>query len=159
MSVHGEVHSYSVPLWIGLAATDLWAGLKESRQTADGLTVYLGVVPAAIVRGHAKAHVETKMHGGTPLANSHSIHLVAAVFNSANGIRRSDVRVIARIHGRGNKRWAVPPTSMRINGANSFGGYTSLGQNDDVMISIDVFPANRSPLSRPTTLQFQFNHD
>lgn len=144
---------------IGLATTASWAGLREGSQTADGLTVYLGVVPAAIVRGHAKAHVETKMHGGTPLANPHSVHLVAAVFNSANGVRRSDVRVIARIHGRGNKRWAVPLTAMRINGANSFGGYTSLGRNEDVVISIDVFPANRSARSQPTTMQFQFTHD
>lgn len=144
---------------LGLIAAPAWAGLRDGTQTVDGLTVYLGVVPAAITRGHAPAHVEAKMHGGAPAATGHNLHIVAAIFDSASGTRRTDVRVLARFHGRGTKRWTIPLTSMTINGAKTFGGYTSLGQQEDVMISIDVFPANRSPRSRPTTLQFEFTHD
>ena len=144
---------------IGLATTASWAGLREGSQTADGLTVYLGIVPAAIVRGHAKAHVETKMHGGVPAASLNNVHIVAAVFDAASGTRQTDLRVVARLHGRGTKRWTIPLTSMTINGAKTFGGYTSLGQEEEVMISIDVLRPSRTLHKRTTTLQFEYSND
>ena len=142
-----------------LTAAPVWAGLQNGSQTVDGLTVYLGVVPAAISRGHAPAHVEAKMHGGPPPASLHDVHLVAAVFDASSGARRTDVRVMARIHGRGIKRRTVPLTLMTINGAKTFGGYTGLGSDEDVMISVDVIRPNRTPRTRTTTMQFQYTHD
>jgi hypothetical protein len=36
-------------------------------KTVAGLAVYLGVVPAAIVKGHPSGHAEQTMHGGMPV--------------------------------------------------------------------------------------------
>ena len=144
---------------LGLNTAPAWAGLRDGSQTVDGLTVYLGVVPASISRGHAPAHVEAKMHGGVPAASLHNVHIVAAVFDAASGKRRTDVRVMARLHGRGTKQWTIPLTSMTIDGAKTYGGYTSIGWVDDLMISIDVIRPNRTPRTRTTTMQFQYAHD
>lgn len=35
-------------------------------QTVQGLTIYYGIVPAAIVNGHPPTHAERTMHGGVP---------------------------------------------------------------------------------------------
>src|SRR5688572_30172845 len=71
-------------------------------RTVDGVAVYLGLMPAAIVRGHPSGHPERTMHGAPPAhagppAATHDYHLVAALFNAATGARISDALVSARI--------------------------------------------------------------
>ena len=39
-------------------------------KTAGGLAVYLGVVPAEIVKGHPPGHTEGAMHGGPPTTST-----------------------------------------------------------------------------------------
>src|SRR3546814_474287 len=41
------------------------AGVVDGVQTVDDLVIYLGVVPAAVTRGHARQHPERTMHGGS----------------------------------------------------------------------------------------------
>ena len=43
------------------------AGVVNGVQIVDDLTIYLGVVPAAVTRGHAPQHPERSMHGGVAL--------------------------------------------------------------------------------------------
>lgn len=123
-------------------------------RTVDGLTVYLGVVPAAVTRSHAPAHTERTMHGGIAKPGLHDFHLLVAVFSSASGQRLKNVSVAARIHGTGKNRLTVPLAPMTINGAFTYGGYTSLGLEDDVMISIDIRRPRRTPRTSTTTAQF-----
>ena len=134
------------------------AGVVDGRRTIDGLTVYLGVVPAAVTRTHAPAHTERTMHGGVAKPGSHDIHLLVAVFNVANGRRIGNVAVAARIHA-GKKGWTVPMSPMTINGALTYGGYTSIGLEDDVMISVDIRRPGRTPRTSTTTAQFEYVHD
>jgi hypothetical protein len=52
----------------------------DQSKTAGGVTVYLGVVPAEIVKGLPTAGTtERPMHSGIPKGR-HEYHLVAAVF-------------------------------------------------------------------------------
>src|SRR6266545_7081070 len=67
---------------------------------AGGLAVYIGVVPAEIVRGHSSQHAEKTMHGGAP-KGAHQYHVVAAVFDAASGNRISDATVTAQVSGLG----------------------------------------------------------
>ena len=70
------------------AETDLW-------KTAGGLSVYLGVMPAEIVKGLPSASTtERPMHGGIP-KGAHEYHFVAAVFDAASSARVSDAVVTA----------------------------------------------------------------
>ena len=50
----------------------------DGYRSVDGLAVYLGIVPAAVVRGHPTAHAESSMHGGAGTAR-HQQHIVVAV--------------------------------------------------------------------------------
>lgn len=134
------------------------AGVVNGVKTVDGLTVYLGVVPAAVTRAHAPQHPERTMHGGISRSTIHDVHLLVAVFNAANGRRVKDVAVAARIHA-GKNSWAVPLSPMTINGALTYGGYTSIGLEDDVMISVDIRRPGRTPRTSIVTAQFAYVHD
>ena len=135
------------------------AGVVDGVKTVDGLTVYLGVVPAAVTRAHAPQHAERTMHGGAVKAGIHDVHLLVAVFNSASGQRLRNVSVTARIHGTGKNRLTVPLPAMTINGAYTYGGYTSLGLEEAIMISIDIRRPGRTPRTSTTTAQFEYVHD
>lgn len=143
---------------LALAATPSTAGVVDGVKTVDDLKVYLGVVPAALVRGH-KAELMTAVHGGLPANSIHNMHLLVAVFNKDTGARLRGIRVVARIHGTNQNRWSVALKPMTVNGALTFGGYTNLGAEEDVMISVDVIRPSRSPRHRMTTAQFEYNHD
>ena len=135
------------------------AGVVDGMRTVDGLTVYLGVVPAAVTRTHAPQHPERNMHGGISRPSFHDVHLLVAVFNSASGQRLRNVAVTARIHGTNRNRWTVPLTPMTVNGALTYGGYTNVGAEEDVMISIDVTRPGRTTHRRTTSAQFEYVHD
>jgi hypothetical protein len=64
------------------------AAEDESYKTVDGLAVYLGVVPAAIVKGHLSGQAEQTMHGGV-LSTGREYHVVAAIFGDASKARIS----------------------------------------------------------------------
>ncbi len=135
------------------------AGVVNGVQAVDGLTVYLGVVPAAVTRAHAPQHAERTMHGGISKPSIHDVHLLVAVFNSASGQRLRNVAVTARIYGTNLNRWTVPLTPMTVNGALTYGGYTNVGVEEDIMISIDVWRPGRTPHTSTTTAQFEYVHD
>jgi len=133
------------------------AGVVNGVQTADGLTINLGVVPAAVVQAHPTDHPEPRMHGGTPGRSIHNMHLVVAVFD-ATGARVTKASVAAHIFEQGGRQWKVPLRPMIINGALTFGGYTAFPKDTDYRIGISVQrpqPKRRNPI----TVHFTWAHD
>src|SRR5512134_1903921 len=47
-----------------LSPSTVKAAEESQVRVAGGMAVYLGVVPAEIVKGHSPAHPERQMHGG-----------------------------------------------------------------------------------------------
>lgn len=148
------------------AAPASGSGVTDGVKTVGDLTIYLGVVPAAIVRGHAREHVETQMHGGVP-KGGHDVHLVVALFNKSSGARVTNATVVATIIepvGRHGKQWSVRLDPMTINGALTYGGYTRFEDVADYRISVQIERPQgaRNPLAvpiRPVTVYFDYTHD
>ena len=146
------------------------AGVIDGSQSAGGLTVYLGVVPAAVVKGHPTGHPEAEMHGGTP-ASSHSMHITAAVFEKASGARIRDANVTAHILEPGGIQRSVRLQPMTVAGALTFGGYTTFarGINYRIGIVVDRPPhmlpsqSKQAPHAMhrkpPVTVHFTYTHD
>lgn len=135
------------------------AGVVDGVKTVDGLTVYLGVVPAAVTRVHPSGHTERAMHGGIASPGLHDVHLMVALFDRASGRRVSNVSVTARIHGTGRNRGTVRLLPMTINGARTYGGYASLGLDQDLMIALDIKRPGRALRTSVVTAQFEYRHD
>ena len=153
-----------------MAPTNSHAGVVDGVRTADGLMMYLGVVPAATVRGHAKSHPEARMHGGVP-AGSQSMHIVAAVFDEASGARITDAKVRAHITEPGGLQRTIRLEPMTVAGALTFGGFTTFQRGIKYRIGIEVerpphmqsSPSKNTPPRMPrvpaVTAHFTYTHD
>ena len=122
-------------------------------KTADGLAIYLGVLPAAMLQGH-QTHPEERMHGGVPRGR-HAYHLVAAVFDAATGKRIEDAMVQARVMPRGvaSETRALEP--MEIAGTVTYGNYFTMGGDDPYRIEISI---TRSGTATSVAVTFSYRH-
>jgi hypothetical protein len=143
---------------LSLATNPLSAGLNKGSVTVDWATVYLGVVPAEQARDYASEGAgEMQMASATANAAG-SVHLVVALFDHGSGKRITDARVKARFLGERGRRWSVMLEPMTMNGAMSYGAYSTLGGNKKTSIFIDV----ARPLAGRTqtmTARFEYTED
>jgi hypothetical protein len=106
---------------VALAADD------STRQShiVDGIAVYLGVIPAEILKGHPAGHVEREMHR-TSVPGPLSQHVLIALFDSTSGARITDATVEAAVLATGlpAKRVALEP--MTIGDSVTFGNFMPL---------------------------------
>ena len=125
----------------------------DGYKIADGLAVYLGVLPAALIQGH-QTHPEERMHGGVPRGR-HAYHVVAAVFDAATGKRIEDAMVQARVMPRriASETRALEP--MEIAGTVTYGNYFTMGGADPYRIEISI---TRSGMATPVAVTFSYRH-
>ena len=121
-------------------------------KSAGGLTVYLGVVPAEIVKTILPHSAERPMHGG-PSSGSHERHIVVAVYDSVTAARITDATVTAKVSGLGlsGPQKALEP--MKIAGTTTYGGFFNMTP-DLYTISVTV----QRPGSQPAVLDLQYDH-
>jgi hypothetical protein len=105
--------------------------IDDHMRTAGGLTVYFGVMPAAIVKGHPT------MHGGAP-TGPHEYHVIAAVFDAATGARVSNAAVTAQVSGLGLSGTRKKLEPMEIAGMITFGGFFNLPGRDLDTVKLTV---------------------
>jgi hypothetical protein len=136
-----------------------WSSLATAAEdapykTADGLAVYIGVIPAEIVRGHPSGHAEQTMHGGAPIG-VHEYHVVAAVFDATSGARVSDAAVTAQISGLGLSGTKTKLDRMEIANTISYGGFFDLPGRDLYTIRLTI---ERLGQPNPVSLEFKYDH-
>jgi hypothetical protein len=130
------------------------AAEADQSKTAGGVTVYLGVVPAEIVKGlPAAGSTERPMHGGIP-RGTHEYHIVAAVFDAASGSRVSDAAVTAEVSGLGLSGSKKKLEPMQIAGTTTYGGFFDLPGFDIYTVKLTVERGAASP----AVLQFKYDH-
>lgn len=136
---------------LGSALSATAAGDGQSK-TANGLIVYFGVMPAAIVKGLAAHTSEPPMHGGAS-SNAHEYHMVVAVFDAASNARISDATVTAKVSGLGLSGPEQRLEAMKIADTITYGSYFDLPP-DLYTISLMV----QRPGSQPVAVNFIYDH-
>lgn len=137
---------------IMLNAAAAAADAPETFQVVAGVAIYLGVMPAQIVQGHAREHEESQMHGGVP-AGRYRDHVVVAVFDNTTGRRIEDAQVTAAVMelGLGPERKTLEP--MRINESVTYGNYFDFRQNGIYHIQVRIRLAGH-----PQPIEATFTH-
>jgi hypothetical protein len=131
---------------LALAASIAVPAHAENSQTVNGYTVYLGVVPAEIVKGHEPGHPEREMHGGAP-TRSRQYHVLIVIFETASGKRVTDARLVARVSEPGLAPMQKKLEPMEISGAMSFGNYFAMGGAGPYSIKLAIeLPATQRKL-------------
>ena len=110
-----------------LLATLLSPALAQSRLERSGVTLYWGLVPAAVV---AEKHALADLHGGPPKGGGQVHHLVVALYDSASGRRIEDAVVRAQLSETGivdEPPKYLPP--MKVNDQASYGQVFGVAKN------------------------------
>ena len=137
-----------------LAGVAAHAADTDQSKTAGGVTVYLGVMPAEVVKGlPAGSSTERPMHGGVP-KGPHEYHLVVAVFDAASGARISDAMVTAEVSGLGLSGSKLKLEPMQIAGTTTYGGFVDLPGFDIYTVKLTV---ERSGV-QPSVVEFRYDH-
>jgi len=121
--------------------------LSDYRQTGDGLTVYLGIPPAAMVNSHAA------MHDGAR-KGPHDYHIVAAVFDAASRGRISDATVRAGIAGLDMPGCEANLEPMKFTDTTTCGGFVQLPGTDLYTIRRTI---QRASQQRPVVVTFKYD--
>lgn len=122
----------------------------ENFQVVDGVAIYIGVMPAQIVKGHLKGPPETAMHGGVP-AGLYRAHLVVALFDDATGRRIEDAQVTAAVTELklGGERKTLEP--MRVADSVTYGNYFDMPNGIyHIQVRIDL-PGYTQPIEATFT--------
>lgn len=102
-----------------LSAAVLSPAWAQNRLERSGITLYWGLVPAAVV---AEKHALSELHGGPPRGGGQVHHLVVALYDSASGRRIEDAVVRAQLSETGivdePAKYLLP---MKINDQASYG--------------------------------------
>ncbi len=136
--------------WSGVAT----AAETRQSQTKGGLTVYLGVVPAEIIKGPPPHSAEPPMHGRIP-RGAQEYHVVAAVFDAATGARVSNATVTAQVSGLGLSGTEKKLEVMEIAGTTTYGGFFDLPGFDLYTVKLTV---ERPGVAPPVVLEFKYDH-
>ena len=122
--------------------------------TAGGLTAYLGVMPAEIVKGHPSSHPEGAMHDGAP-KGVHEYHVVIAIFDSVSGARVSDAAVTAKVSGLALSGPEKALEPMAIANTITYGGFFEFPGADLYTVRVTV---RRLGSQAPVVLEFKYDH-
>lgn len=127
--------------------------LPRSEQTVEGVTIYLGIVPAALVQGHSTIPGDPRaLHGGTP-SGSDSHHVMVALFDAVTGARITDARVEA---GTGGGPHEKPLEPMEVNGQMTYGNFFALEDRRVRRIRVEVALPGRAT---PIDASFSYRHE
>ena len=118
--------------------------------TSHGLTVYFGVMPAAIAEGI----VGGSMHGAHPAA-AHNHHLIVAIFNSITGERVTDASVTAKVTQPGFEPPEKPLESMKIADSITYGNCFDLAKPGIYRIRLSI---SRLGSARPVMIDLLYDH-
>ncbi len=118
-------------------STAIAADAPENFQVVDGVAVYLGVMPAQILQGHPKEHMESKMHGGVPI-KGHREHVVVALFNDATGKRIENAKVTASVMELGLGVTLKKLEPMKIAGTITYGNYFDMPDENVYHIKVHI---------------------
>ena len=121
-------------------------------QAVDGLEVYLGIVPAAIILGYQSGHPERSMHGGVP-RGSNQYHVMVAVFEAATGERITGAAVKARVEDRAHAGEEKALEVMTVAGAATYGNYFTLAGKVPYRISVRI---QRPGASATSVARFEY---
>ncbi len=103
---------------------------SQRHQQVDGISIYLGVIPAQLIREH------TWMHGGAA-DKEDSFHILVALFDAKSGERVTDATVKATVSPLGMRGETKILEPMR-NELLSYGNYFVLKQIGRYRITIEI---------------------
>ena len=144
-----QLHHASL-LLLSLCATAAIAASSLSK-VVDGVTIYVGIVPAQIIRGQPMDHASGAMHGGA--IKGEQYHVLVVLLDAKTGQRIVDADVEARVAEYGKAGPAVTLGLMKVAESVTYGNYIDLPGSGPFRIDLKIRRPNVSQV-----IQAQFEH-
>lgn len=140
----------AVLLVTGLTGSMLTLAAESGyRQVVNGVAVYIGVVPAELVRGHPPEHPEGEMHGGPRFFES---HLTVALYEAKSGKRIRNAEVQARITNPRGVTVSRKLEPMLIADQPTFGNYVPISGDGPYRMELEIqVPGAKRPINASFT--------
>jgi hypothetical protein len=133
------------------ASSGILAAADPPYKVANGLGIYLRVVPAEMVKGPPPHSAERPIHGAVP-GRTHAFHVVAAIFDADTRERVSDAKVTAQVSRLGQSGTEKTLEPMEIAGPTVYGGFFDLLTPDLYTIRLTI---ERSLAGQPVVVDFK----
>lgn len=130
----------------------LSADATEKFQVVSNVAIYLGVIPAEIIRGHLPSHPESRMHGGTKTKDER-YHVAVALFDNTTGKRIENAKVTGSVMelGLGNEHKKL--SAMKIADTITYGNYFKIPGKGSYHIKLWIRIPDRSGI-----IEVKFTH-
>jgi hypothetical protein len=121
-------------------------------KTVGGTEIYLGVLPAEVLRSFPKDSVERSMHGGVPSGSGH-YHVNVSVLDAATKAPISGAKVEIKIDERGLSSETKALLPMTTGSVPSYGNYVKLKGKTQYAFTVKI----QKPDS-PQPVEARFEH-
>ncbi len=137
-----------------LFATSTFAADVATHKVANGVDIYLGVLPSEMIVGHPSSHAEAEMHAGVP-ASEHNYHVVVALFDAVTGKRITDAQVEATVSELALAGATKKMERMHIADTISYGNYFRMPGTGIYRIRIRI---RRLGVAQSIETEFEYQH-
>lgn len=129
-----NIKFYIAVFIFAISTNQLFADTANTNQhkTVDGISIYLGVIPAEIIEG-PKA---ISMHGGLPVGQFR-YHMIVALFNEQNK-RLDNARISVRVSTQKNKTEVQTLEKMKFHNKLVYGNYFSFPEPGPYRIEVTI---------------------
>jgi len=130
-------------LWL-LAAVSLFytANLYASHggqyKKVDGVSIYLVIMPAEMLRGHPKEHLESSMHLKQRIEGRHQHHIMVSLFNAASGTLLKNVIISARVFGENFNGSSRLLELMIVGDTKSYGNFFNVPKQGSYRVGLEI---------------------
>jgi len=128
------------------------ADTGSENKTVGNVDIYMGLLPAEMIRGHPAGHPESSMHGGRPTASG-QYHVVIALFNTKGYTRIENAEVTARVGEIGLAPEEKQLEPMKIAGTVTYGNYFRMAGHGPFRISLTIHIPGE-----PQAISAEFEH-
>lgn len=150
MNEHGGIRQVVVAAVLLFLTAAVLGADNRYHKVADGVSVYFGIVPAEIVRGHPREHPESEMHGGAP---EYDRHVMVALFDDKTGERITGAEVTARVSGGHASSIEKRLEPMVIAGSVTYGNYFPMMDTGPYQIELRISVPGRT---KPIHMRFEW---
>lgn len=126
---------------------------SEYHKIADGVDIYLGVVPTHVIQSQQDERL-ISMHRGVPASSGYH-HVMVALFDHDTGKRISDAKVTARVHELAMTGKQKTLESMDVADGITYANYFPMPQSGVYRIDLKIL---RSGTARPVEARLEYVH-
>lgn len=125
-----------LPLLVAVSAPAT-ADTGSDSKTVGNVKIYMGLLPADMIRGHPAGHPEASMHGGAREGGD-EYHVIIALFDAKTGSRIESADISARVSEVGLAGAEKKLEPMQIAGTVTYGNFFRMAGNGPFEIAVTI---------------------